>query len=79
MTIEDLAGMIGRNIPTKNEMNLKFDEVRVEIREIRNGLDDVKIELEEVHEVVNRIDGKDLPNLKRRVTTLETNIKPLIK
>ena len=94
MTIEDLAGMMERNFPTKDEMNAKFNELRVEvktgidglrsefkseIREVRNGLDDVKIELEEVHDIVKRIDGTDLPNLKRRVTTIETIIKPLRK
>jgi len=79
MTIEDLAGMIERNLPTKEDIKKLRLELRDEIREVRNGLGEVKTELEEVHEVVRRIDGKDLPNLKRRVTALETVIKPLIK
>jgi len=83
MTIEDLAGMIQRNIPTKDEMNAKFNELEVElkseIQELRNCFWEVKEELQEVHEVVKRIDGKDLPNLKRRVTNLETIVKPLRK
>jgi archaellum component FlaC len=90
MTIEDLAGMMERNFPTKDEMSSKFNELRVEfkgeiggvrgeIQEVRNGLWEVKNELEEVHEIVKRIDGQDLPNLKRRITTLETIVKPLRK
>ena len=83
MTIEDLVGMMERNFPTKEEMNIKFSELKgelkSEIQEVKRDLQEVKIELEEVHDVVRRIDGQDLPNLKRRFTTLETNIKPLIK
>ena len=94
MTIEDLAGMIQRNIPTKDEMNEEFDklrtemsskitaaktELRDEIRETRNDIMEIGVKFEYTEDVVRRIDGKDLPNLKRRVTVLETIIKPLIK
>lgn len=89
-SIEDLAGMIERNLPTKEDikkLRLELDgkinsvksELKLEIKEVRNGLGEVKVELEEVHEIVKRIDEKDLPNLKRRVTTLETTVKTLTK
>ena len=88
MTIEDLAGMIERNLPKKEDINgikEKIDivkdklsgeiqslrsEYKKDIREVKGDIWGIKIELEEVHEIVKRIDEKDLPNLKRRVTTL---------
>src|SRR3989338_3010753 len=94
MTIEDLAGMIERNLPTKEDVKkLRFEiegqisglrsELKDEIwgfrTELKNEIQESKVELEEVHDIVKRIDGKDLPNLKRRVTTIESIIKPLRK
>ncbi len=83
MTIEDLAGMIERNLPTKEDIKkLKFefkDEIWGIRTELKNEIQEVKIELEDVHEIVKRIDEKDLSNLKRRMTNIETIIKPLRK
>lgn len=83
MTIEDLAGMLERNFPTKEdlkkELNLFESRISGEIQEVRRDLWETKTELEEVHDIVKRIDEKDLPNLKRRVTNIETIIKPLRK
>ncbi|OGK38170.1 hypothetical protein A3F03_00330 [Candidatus Roizmanbacteria bacterium RIFCSPHIGHO2_12_FULL_41_11] len=87
MTIEDLAAMIERNIPTKDEINGKFNELRYELKgdlqtgihSVKEEIREVKLELEEVHDIVDRIDGKDLPNLKRQTTVLETIVKPLRK
>ena len=90
MTIEDLAAMMQRNFPSKEDFNNEINSVKgyikrvevklsEEINEVKLGLWDVKVELEEVHEVVKRIDVQELPNLKRRVTNLETIIKPLRK
>ena len=65
MTIEDLAGMIQRNVPTKDEMNGKFSELKGglkgEIREVRNELHEVNVRLDSIQETVERIDDKDLP------------------
>ena len=79
MTIEDLAGMMQRNFSSKEDIHNLESKINTQIQEVTNGLWDVKTELEEVHEIVKRIDEKDLPNLKRRVTILETIVKPLRK
>src|SRR3989344_3945952 len=64
-----------KNMATKDDIR----RLETEIHEARHEIQGVKDELETVHEVVDRIDDKDLPNIKRRVSILEKITKPLIK
>lgn len=64
-------------LATKDEMNSRFGELKSEVREVRYDLSEVKIKLDYVQEIVKRIDEKDLPNLKRKVTILEKNQKTI--
>ena len=93
MSIEDLAFIIEKTVAKKEDLDglatkediknmATKDDIRrleTEIHEVRHEIQGVKDELETVHEVVDRIDDKDLPNIKRRVSILEKITKPLIK
>jgi len=93
MSIEDLAFIIEKTVAKKEYLEglatkediknmATKDDIRrleTEIHEVRHEIQGVKDELETVHEVVDRIDDKDLPNIKRRVSILEKITKPLIK
>ncbi|OGN09571.1 MAG: hypothetical protein A3J46_02315 [Candidatus Yanofskybacteria bacterium RIFCSPHIGHO2_02_FULL_41_11] len=74
MTLDKLAGMVARGFVRTDK---RFDNIDIELHDVKNRLGKVEFQVNEVHDILERFEENDILNLQKRVQILEKAVRAL--